>query len=173
MLKMKMALMLTMAFIPLNLGFAKAKSAKSKDVPAGERGITEKESAELNKYKKRDALITALTQIPGAPNRFDKETLYVMKNFNILQKIKGGYLITAESVVWSSGNSMDFGVAFLKTSKNLPEDVLITGAVVYDGEFKYTAVNGFEKKIPRVKIPANLPISGIRKSGDPFTPEYF
>lgn len=169
----KMMLLGSLALLSFQYGFAKEKTEKPKAMPSAERKITDKEAAELNKYKKRDALINPLTQIQNAPNRFDKDTLYVMKNFNILQKISGGYLITAESVVWSSGNSMDFGVAFLKTAKSLPEDVLITGAVVYDGEFKYTAVNGFEKKIPRLKIPANLPISGIRKNGDPFTPEYF
>lgn len=138
-----------------------------------ERKLTDKEAAELNSYKKRQALIEPLADIPGAPNRFDKETLYVMKNFNILQKIKSGYLITANAVVWRSGNSLDFGVAFLRTSKSLPEDVLITGAVVYDGQYEYLAKNGYKKKIPRLKIPANLPISGIRKDGDPFAAEYF
>ncbi len=169
----KIMLLVSLALLPFYYGFAKEKTEKSKSAPDVERKITAEEAAELNKYKKMDVLINPLTQIPNAPNRFHKDTIYVMKNFNILQKISGGYLITAKSVVWSSGNSINFGVAFLKTSKSLPEDVLITGAVIYDGEFKYTAVNGFEKKIPRLKIPANLPVSGIRKDGDHFTPEYF
>lgn len=154
---------------------AKKKELKEKPSEAISpvRKITEKEAAELASYKIKQPLIEPLAQIPGAPNRFNKDTLYIMKNFHLLQKIKGGYLITAEPVVWSSGNSMDFGVAFLKTNKILPEDILITGIVVYDGQFKYDSTKGFPKEIPRVKIPANMPLSGIHKDGDPFSPEYF
>lgn len=156
---------------------AKEKKPSSKETTKttspGEGKLTEKQAKELAAFTKKEALITPMTVIPGAPNRFDKSTLYIMKNFKIVQKIKDGYLITAESVEWSSGNSMDFGVAFLKTPKKLPEDILISGVVAYSGEHKYTATNGFDRSIPLLKIPAGLPLSGIRQGGDPFTPEYF
>lgn len=136
--------------------------------------LTEKQAQELNRFKKRDALINPLQVIPGAPNRFDKDTLYVMKNFKIVQKVQGGYFVTADPVVWEqSGHVMEFAVAYLKTQKKLTPDLLISGAVYYAGEYKYTGMNGFSQRAPMLKIPAGLPLSAIRQGGDPFSPEYF
>jgi hypothetical protein len=133
-----------------------------------ETADTIKATEELKRFKHKDALMIPLERIPGAPNRFNKETLYAMNNFRIVQKIESGYLITVDPIVWESGNAMEFNLAFLKTAKQLSSDLLISGTVYYSGDYQYTASNGFLQSVPLLKIPAGLPLLGRREDVDPF-----
>jgi hypothetical protein len=164
----KIIVFLTLLICCSNLGIA-GTSSKS----ASKQELTAKQMIELALFKNKEGLLTPLTKIPGNPNRFKKDTLYVMRNFKIIQKIKDGYLITTEPIIWSSGSSMEFNVAFLKTQKKLPADVLISGYVIYSGDYKYNALNGFEQIVPLLKVPAGLQLSGNFRDGDPSKPEYF
>ena len=132
--------------------------------------LTKKQVKALEKFEKIDTLVTHLMKVPGRKNRFNKNTVYVMKNFIILQKLKGGYLVTAND---PTGSGIEYSAAFLATGKSLPQSVVITSFVVYSGEYKYTATNGYEQSVPKFKIAAGLPVSGVRIGGDPFKREYF
>ncbi len=128
---------------------------------------TKKATEELKRFKREDTLIIPLERIPGAPNRFNKETLYAMNNFRIVQKIDGGYLITPNMTA-DQVTDIEFNLAFLKTAKELSSDLIISGSVYYSGDYQYTAVNGFLQSVPLLKIPAGLPLLGRHENGDPF-----
>lgn len=142
------------------------------DETHADRKLTEKEAEEINSFKHKDALAQPLMKISGAPNRFRKDTLYIMHRFKIVQKTEKGYLITP-NITGDTYNGIEYDVAFLKTAKNLPSDLLIEGVVYYSGEYEYTALDGYEKSVPLLKIPANLPLLGIHEEGDPFKQEEY
>jgi hypothetical protein len=145
-------------------------SKKISKVSSEERKLTKKESEELNGYSKKEALMIPLITGPNAPNRFDKNTLYVMNNFKIIQKIAGGYLIIPNMDGMNS--SLEFDLAYLQTSKDLPQNAIISGAVIYIGQYKYKALNGFSQSVAKLKIPANLPIAA-KFLDNPFKEEFF
>ena len=132
--------------------------------------LTEKQQKALAKYTSKVPLLKALVQPPARGRPFDKNTLYMVKNFKVVQKISGGYLI-APNVDYMSG--IEFGSAFLKTTNRLTPDLLLLGLVVYAGQYKYTTLNGFPASIPLLQIPANLPIYGVHIDGDPFKQDAF
>ncbi len=147
--------------------------AEKSHLPSDSSGkLTEADSRELNKFTRRDALINPLIKTYGNPSKFDGDTLYVMKNFKIVQKIEGGYLITPNMTA-DQVTAMEFNMAFLKTEKQLSPDLLISGAVYYTGDFKYTGIDGFEHDVPLLKIPAHLPLLGIHPDVDPFKQEEY
>jgi hypothetical protein len=103
----------------------------------------------LSRFKCKSAL--------GCPLR--KDTLYEIVSFSIIQKINGGYLITGTA--FCPGGI----VAFLKTTKQLAQDLIIYGVVYYSGDYQYTANTGYQKSVPILKIFPDQPLWGIRRDG--------
>jgi len=92
----------------------------------------------------------------------------MMRKFDIVQKIAGGYVVMPRMPYWPSGNRLKFKSVFLKTNKELTPNLIISGVLAYTGEIKFKLANGFDQKIPAFKIPAGLQILGIQKGDDPF-----
>ncbi|MBS1959399.1 MAG: hypothetical protein JST80_08010 [Bdellovibrionales bacterium] len=82
--------------------------------------------------------------LTGSPSAISGDKLkpgviYISKPMKAVQKISRGYFI---------GNPQDSGIAYLKSDKKIDPEKFYCFVLVYEGEYKYTAIDGFEKKIP-------------------------
>lgn len=84
---------------------------------------------------------------PFSRERINKDTLY-MGLMNIIQKTPDGYLMMPQI---PKGGGAEQPVLFVKMNQNWSGRTY-SGWFYYVGEYKYTALDGFERKVPKFQV---------------------
>jgi hypothetical protein len=105
--------------------------------------------------------LSALLMVGPRTPSFDKTSTYYFEHYILLQKIPGGYIIKGQDIYFSSGGTVEYGPIFLKTKKQIHENIRLSGGLKYDGEFAYENQKGFGRKIPRFTISPAVPLRGV------------
>ncbi len=93
---------------------------------------------------------------------FEKNIIYIANYVDLVQKLPNGYMFSPNRNFWRNGS---YGNAFLYTKSQMGNNVPVSLALYYAGEYKYTALNGFPASIPAFRHYVGT-VGGLRSIGN-------
>jgi hypothetical protein len=88
--------------------------------------------------------------IPDGRSKFEKLTLYTGQAFEVIQKLRGGYLFTGSRSYFQG--SMELKPAYLETKAKIPPMTRFCAWFYYIGDRTFTGIDGFERTVPAFRI---------------------